>query len=90
MINIPWERCKRTPLSCRPGATSTLRGIKRDKPCCSSKIINIAPLNCMYSLHTSDYCVVEEDEDDEGGVKEGESDEELVEGVAHLSSWQII
>ena len=44
----------------------------------------------MYSLHTSDYCVVEEDEDDEGGVKESESNEELVEGVAHLSSWQII
>ena len=41
-------------------------------------------------LHTSDYGVVEEDKDDEGGVEEGERDEELVEGVAHLSSWPII
>ena len=37
-------------------------------------------------LHTSDYGVVEEDKDDEGGVEEGERDEELVERVAHLSS----
>ena len=44
----------------------------------------------MHFLNTSDYCVVEKDEDDEGGVEEGEGDEELVEGVAHLASWPII
>ena len=35
-------------------------------------------------IHTSDYCVIKEDEDDEGGVEEGEGDEQLVEGVVHL------
>ena len=35
-------------------------------------------------MHTSDYCVIKEDEDDEGGVEEGEGDEQLVEGVVHL------
>ena len=28
---------------------------------------------CMKLIHTSDYCVVEENKDDEGGVEEGES-----------------
>ena len=42
----------------------------------------------LYFLNTSDYCVVEKDEDDEGGVEEGEGDEELVEGVAHLPGGQ--
>ena len=53
-------------------------------------IINIAPSEISWMLHTSDYGVVEEDKDDEGGVEEGERDEELVERVAHLSSWPII
>ena len=35
-------------------------------------------------MHTSDYCVIKEDEDDEGGVEEGEGDEQLVERVVHL------
>ena len=48
---------------------------------------NFANLENAQSLHTSDNCVVEEDKDDEGGVEEGEGNEELVEGVAHLASW---
>ena len=33
---------------------------------------------------TSESSVVDDHEHDEGGVKDGEGDEELVEGVAHL------
>ena len=53
-------------------------------------MINIAPSEIAWILHTSHYGVVEEDKDDESGVEEGERDEELVERVAHLSSWPII
>ena len=49
-------------------------------------MIKIAPSDIARSLPTSDHSVVEEDEDDEGGVEEGESDQQLVERVAHLSS----
>ena len=39
---------------------------------------------------TSKSSVIDDHEHNEGGVEDGEGDEELVEGVAHLSSWQII
>ena len=37
---------------------------------------------------TSKCSVVDEHEDDQGGVEDGESDEQLVEGVAHLLGGQ--
>ena len=37
---------------------------------------------------TSESSVVDDHEHDEGGVKDGEGDEELVEGVAHLPGGQ--